>query len=38
MEKWRIVILGFGTARQIMVLERKTHLKPFDVIVYRAAI
>jgi hypothetical protein len=38
MEKWRIVILRFGTARQIMVLERWTNPKPLGTIVYRAAI
>jgi radical SAM protein with 4Fe4S-binding SPASM domain len=27
MKKWRIVILGFGTARQKMVLERWTNPK-----------
>jgi hypothetical protein len=38
MKKWRIVVLRFGTARQDMVLEWWTNLKPFGVMVDRAAI
>jgi hypothetical protein len=38
MQKLRIVILGFCTARQKMVLERWTNPKPLATIVYRAAI
>jgi hypothetical protein len=38
MEKLRIVILRFGTARQKMVLERWTNLKPLGTIVDPAAI
>jgi hypothetical protein len=38
MQKWRIVRLGFGTARQKMVLERWTNPKPFGKIYNRAAI
>jgi hypothetical protein len=38
MQKLHIVILGFGTARQKMALERWTNPKPFGVIVDRAAI
>jgi hypothetical protein len=37
-KKWRIVRLGFGTARQIMVLERWTNPKPLQPIRDRAAI
>jgi hypothetical protein len=36
-KKLRIVILGFGTARQKMVLERWTNPKPLGTIVDRAA-
>jgi hypothetical protein len=38
MQKWRIVILRFGTARQKMVLERWTNPKPLQPIWDRAAI
>jgi hypothetical protein len=38
MKKLRIVVLGFDTARQKLVLERWTNLKPFGLIVDRAAI
>jgi hypothetical protein len=38
MKKLRIVILGFGTARQKMALERWTNPKPLQHIWDRAAI
>ena len=38
MQKLRIVILGFGTARQKRVLERWTNPKPLQPIWDRAAI
>jgi hypothetical protein len=37
MQKLRIVNLGFGTARQKLVLERWTNPKPLGTIVDRAA-
>jgi hypothetical protein len=38
MQKWRIVRLGFGMARQKTLLERWTSPKPLQNIWYRAAI
>jgi hypothetical protein len=38
MQKWRVVMLGFGTARQKMALERWTNPKPRGTIYNRAAI